>query len=233
MLSFCSLIFLPTRSSGCPAGRDHEYMVPEIEPEVVENMRSWAHSGFSVDQSVLLPAGDGTGIERLMQYMIRCPFSLSRLVKVTETGQVVYKAEKDACRAFADPQGDGLTTGPKRNFQILGAPGTPGRWISWPSSSSTFRPRARISSATTAGSPTRPAECAARPRKPRPRRNRKRVISPRPYSGEGQGVRALSAARARLGPCSSSGSTRLTRCSVLNVAARWSSSPSSNRRRPT
>jgi len=30
-------------------GRDHDYMVPEIEPEVVENMRSWEHSGFSVD----------------------------------------------------------------------------------------------------------------------------------------------------------------------------------------
>jgi len=34
------------------------------------------------------------------RYMTRCPFSLSRLVKVTETGQVVYKAEKQACRAF-------------------------------------------------------------------------------------------------------------------------------------
>jgi len=29
----------------------------KIDPEVVENMRSWQHSGFSVDQSVLLPAG--------------------------------------------------------------------------------------------------------------------------------------------------------------------------------
>jgi len=32
---------------------------------------------------------------------------------------VIYKAEKDACRAFPEPQGDGLATGPKRNFQIL------------------------------------------------------------------------------------------------------------------
>jgi hypothetical protein len=51
--------------------------------------------------------------------MTRCPFSLSRLVKVSETGQVIYKAEKDACRAFPEPQGDGLAAGPKRNFQIL------------------------------------------------------------------------------------------------------------------
>ena len=35
------------------------YLADEkIELEVVENMRSWQHSGFSVDQSVLLPAGD-------------------------------------------------------------------------------------------------------------------------------------------------------------------------------
>ena len=91
----------------------------KIEPEVVENMRTWPHSGFSVDQSVYLPAGDRAGIERLVQYMTRCPFSLSRLVKVTATGQVIYKAEKNACRAFPDPQRDGLASGPKRNFQIL------------------------------------------------------------------------------------------------------------------
>jgi ribosomal protein S27E len=96
------------------------YLAEEkIEPEVVENMRSWAHSGFSVDQSVYLAAGDKPGIERLTAYMTRCPFSLSRLVKVTETGQVVYKAEKQACRAFPEAQGDGLKRGPKRNFQIL------------------------------------------------------------------------------------------------------------------
>jgi len=74
---------------------------------------------FHVDQSVFLAAGDRAGIERLMQYMTRCPFSLSRLVKVTETGQVVYKAEKDACRAFPDPDSSQLARGPKRNYQIL------------------------------------------------------------------------------------------------------------------
>ncbi len=68
---------------------------------------------------MLLTAGDGPGIERLVQYITRCPFSLSRLIKVTEAGQVVYKAEKEACRAFPDPRGNGLAAGPKRNFQIL------------------------------------------------------------------------------------------------------------------
>jgi hypothetical protein len=38
------------------------YLAEEkIEAEVVENMRSWEHSGFSVDQSVFLPAGDQAG----------------------------------------------------------------------------------------------------------------------------------------------------------------------------
>lgn len=60
------------------------YLAEEkIEPEVVENMRSWPHSGFSVGQSVYLPAGDRAGIERLVGTMTRCPFSLSRLVQVT------------------------------------------------------------------------------------------------------------------------------------------------------
>jgi hypothetical protein len=66
----------------------------KIEPEeVVESMRTWPHSGFSVDQSVYLPASDRARIQRLVGFMTRCPFSLSRLVKVTRTGQVVYKAE--------------------------------------------------------------------------------------------------------------------------------------------
>ncbi len=103
------------------------YLAEEkIEPEVVENMRTWEHSGFSVDQSVLLAAGDQAGIERLVQYMTRCPFSLSRLVKVSDKGQVIYKAEKASCRSFPDPGGDGLQAGRapsrsdgRRNYQIL------------------------------------------------------------------------------------------------------------------
>jgi hypothetical protein len=96
------------------------YLAEEkIELEVVENMRTWQHSGFSVDQSVFLSAGDQAGIERLVQYMVRCPFSLSRLVKATDSGQVVYKAEKQACRAFPDPRADDLEAGAKRNFQVL------------------------------------------------------------------------------------------------------------------
>jgi len=65
----------------------------KVTPDVIENMRSWPHSGFSVDPSVRLAAGDSAGIERLMQYMVRAPFSLSRVLKITDQGMVVYKAE--------------------------------------------------------------------------------------------------------------------------------------------
>jgi hypothetical protein len=45
----------------------------KITEEVVQNIRSWKHSGFSVDQSVRLEAGDQEGVQRLIQYFLRCP----------------------------------------------------------------------------------------------------------------------------------------------------------------
>jgi hypothetical protein len=57
-----------------------------ITEDVVANMRSWKHSGFSVDQSVRLEAGDQEGVQRLIQYFLRCPFSQARLIQVTEAG---------------------------------------------------------------------------------------------------------------------------------------------------
>ena len=42
---------------------------------MVANIRSWRHSGLSVDQSVGLEAEDAKGIEGLVQYFLRCPFT--------------------------------------------------------------------------------------------------------------------------------------------------------------
>lgn len=64
-------------------------------------------------------AADQHGIKRLVEYMTRCPFSLSRLVKVTATGQVVCRAEKQVCRALPNSKGNEPARGPKRDFQIL------------------------------------------------------------------------------------------------------------------
>ena len=69
--------------------------------------------------------------------MIRCPFSLSRLVKVSETGQVIYKAEKGACRAFPDPQRDELRA------DRSGISRSSTRWNSWPSSPNRYSAEGR------------------------------------------------------------------------------------------
>jgi hypothetical protein len=90
-----------------------------ITPEVVQQMRTWQHSGFSVDNSVRLAAGDTAGIERLAQYMVRCPFSLERIVSVNPQGKVIYRAEKPDCRPFPILGNERLFRGVPRNFEVF------------------------------------------------------------------------------------------------------------------
>ncbi len=93
----------------------------KIDPETVDQMRSWTHSGFSVDDSVYIVPGDPAGLQRLAEYILRCPFSLSRVVRLTDDGSVIYRAEKDHCRRFPGPASADLRSGPKRNFQVFSA----------------------------------------------------------------------------------------------------------------
>jgi len=93
----------------------------KITVEVMASMRSWTHSGFSVDQSVRLEAGDQEGVERLIEYFLRCPFSQARMIEVTEAGKVIPQrgTEHNAVGRFPEP-GDGeLLAGPARNFQVF------------------------------------------------------------------------------------------------------------------
>ena len=41
----------------------------KIDQETVDQMLSWPHSGFSVDNSVYVPPHDREGLERLAQYI--------------------------------------------------------------------------------------------------------------------------------------------------------------------
>jgi len=95
--------------------------VGKIDPETVDQMRSWPHSGFSVDDSVYLVPGDTAGLRRLAEYILRCPFSLARVVRLTDDGSVIYRAEKDHYRCFPGPASADLRGGPKRNFQVFSA----------------------------------------------------------------------------------------------------------------
>lgn len=90
-----------------------------ITTAVVEQMRSWQHSGFSVDKSVALDAGDTAGLEKVAAYMIRCPFSLDRMVSVSDDGKVVYRAEKQDCQPFPILGDDKLLRGVSRNFEVF------------------------------------------------------------------------------------------------------------------
>jgi hypothetical protein len=88
----------------------------KITPEIVKQMRSWQHSGFSVHKKVWIAENDPDGLEKLIQYIARCPFSLSRIIRVTEAGQVIYKTEHDGCRRFPDPASDNLKSGISREL---------------------------------------------------------------------------------------------------------------------
>ena len=90
-----------------------------IDSSVVTQIRSWRHSGFGVDRSVRLRAGDRQGIENLAQYVARSPFSLGRLVRITRTGQVVYRAEKSSPQRFPEPGSAALSPGVRRNYQVF------------------------------------------------------------------------------------------------------------------
>ena len=49
------------------------------------------------------------------------PFSLARVVRVTDEGSVLYRAEPDHCRRFPGAASADLRGGPERNFQVFGA----------------------------------------------------------------------------------------------------------------
>jgi hypothetical protein len=68
---------------------------------------------------VLIEAHDKAGLEGLIQYIARCPFSLERIIKLTDSDHVVYKAEHKDCRRFPDPGDEKLKAGVSRNFQVF------------------------------------------------------------------------------------------------------------------
>jgi len=55
-------------------------------------------------------------MQRLVEYIARCPFSLARMITRTREGKVIYRAAHPTCVAF--PQPGGLQAGNPRNFEI-------------------------------------------------------------------------------------------------------------------
>jgi hypothetical protein len=72
----------------------------QINQKTVAGMLNWRHSGFSVDNSVRIEAkdhaakdsADSPQVQRLVEYIARCPFSLARIISLTDDGMILYRA---------------------------------------------------------------------------------------------------------------------------------------------
>ncbi|MBN1575453.1 MAG: transposase, partial [Chitinispirillaceae bacterium] len=90
-----------------------------IDRETVAMIKSWRHTGFSVDNSVRIASADHDGMQRLVEYIARCPFSLTRMVSLTDDGKILYRASKPGCIPFPKQGDPELDIGMPRNYEIF------------------------------------------------------------------------------------------------------------------
>ena len=64
-----------------------------ISEELVKNMNSWKHSGFSVHRGSSIKAEDEDSRKTLSEYISRAPFSLERMSFNEDSKNVVYRGE--------------------------------------------------------------------------------------------------------------------------------------------
>ena len=62
--------------------------------------------------SVIIEAEDKDGMQRLVEYISRCPFSLTRMISTTNEGDVFYRAGNPQWVAFP-------IAGDPRNFEVF------------------------------------------------------------------------------------------------------------------
>ena len=74
-----------------------------IDRKRVRLLLSWRHSGFNVDGSVRIRAGDAKGRENISRYLIRAPFSVGKITWAPGR-TVIYRTK--------------MVKGPNRNFQV-------------------------------------------------------------------------------------------------------------------
>jgi hypothetical protein len=55
-----------------------------------------------VDNSVRIEAYDHVGLLPLAEYLVRCPFSLARMINVTDDGKAIYRTSKSKCLHFPE-----------------------------------------------------------------------------------------------------------------------------------
>jgi hypothetical protein len=67
-----------------------------LKERLPSNMLDWAHSGFSVDLTVKIPATSSKAREALAQYIARPPVSLKKMLVEEHAGSVLYQS---GCRS--------------------------------------------------------------------------------------------------------------------------------------
>jgi hypothetical protein len=91
----------------------------KIDEATAGSMRTWPHSGFSVDTSVRIEANDQGAMSRLVGYISRCPLSLARMITRTADGKIVYRASHARCWAFPKSGEQTVMQGIRRNHEIF------------------------------------------------------------------------------------------------------------------
>ena len=91
-----------------------------LDLETIGSMMTWKHSGFNIDTSVRIEADDRAGMQRLIEYISRCPFSLARMIKITDDGKVLYRANNPDCTRYPELGMElSLLPGMSRNYQVF------------------------------------------------------------------------------------------------------------------
>jgi len=79
----------------CFRRRVVEYFVEKglINKDFARKLLAWKHSGFSVDNSVLIAAEDHKAREALSEYISRHPVSLRKIIYVPAQGKIIYRTK--------------------------------------------------------------------------------------------------------------------------------------------
>ncbi len=75
---------------------NHFRKTERITDEIARNLLSWKHSGFNIDNSILIKTYDNKARESLAQYIARCPISLKKIIYESFKGRLIFKTKYNA-----------------------------------------------------------------------------------------------------------------------------------------
>ncbi|MDY6970681.1 MAG: transposase [Spirochaetota bacterium] len=67
-----------------------------LSEKMAQNLLSWKHSGFNIDNSIRIMGHDNKARESLAQYIARCPISLKKIIYEPFKDKVIFKTKYNA-----------------------------------------------------------------------------------------------------------------------------------------